>query len=194
MKRSELIWRMNFHDFMGQIDFINKSELDILIQNCGSEMATVNSRKTFTERAHFSNVKFEEPETVKKANQFQWKWFTSVDEETLDANCASICHFYFLAPIKITPNRFARELRSSRPPCYFVQLSADSVSGRRAMFSFLFRRVSPSLRKMKGRKRIVGGYPKTVKLFSESHKQKKKIIFLKSRNKKKLTPAGKKTN
>lgn len=62
---------MNFHDFMGQIDFINKSELDILIQNCGSEMATVNSRKTFTERAHFSHVKFEELETVKKANQFQ---------------------------------------------------------------------------------------------------------------------------
>ena len=45
------------------------------------------------------------------------------------------------------------------------------------MFSFLFRRVSPSLRKMKGRKRIVGGYPKTVKLFSESHKQKKDNIF-----------------
>ena len=57
------------------------------------------------------------------------------------------------------------------------------------MFSFLFRRVSPSLRKMKGRKRIVGGYPKTVKLFSESHKQKKDNIF-EIKKQKKINPRG----
>ena len=27
MRRMELIWRMNFHDFMGWISFTNKSEL-----------------------------------------------------------------------------------------------------------------------------------------------------------------------
>jgi len=54
-------------------------------------------------------------------------------------------------------------------------------------------------KKIEGRKRIVGGYPKTVKLFSDSQKQIKmnvKFSEIKEENLKKiiLTLAGKVTN